>query len=61
MECTDDSFYMITWRGKEFLQMYNEYLERCKKIGEEIGGANKDKLQLENMCFNINMVRSESK
>jgi len=61
VECIEDSFYMITWRGKEFLQMYTDYLERCRRIGEEIGGASKDKLLLENMCFNNNMVRSKSK
>jgi hypothetical protein len=62
VECIDDSFYIVTWRGKEFLQMYTDYLERCRKIGEEIGGASKDKLLLENMCFNNNnIVRSKSK
>lgn len=52
LECVDDSFYLITWRGKEFLQMYDDYLDRCKKIGEEIRGAQNDKLLLENLCFN---------
>lgn len=52
VECDDDSFYLITWKGKEFLQMYTDYLERCRRIGEEIKGAHKDKLLLENICFN---------
>ena len=52
VECGDDSFYLITWRGKEFLQMYEDYLERSRRIGEEIKGARKDRLLLENMCFN---------
>jgi len=52
VECEDDSFYLITGKGKEFLQMYEDYLERCRRIGEEIKGARKDGLLLENMCFN---------
>ena len=52
VECDDDAYYSITSRGKEFLQMYDEYIERCRSIGEEIGGAHKDRLSLENICFN---------
>lgn len=52
VERVDDSFYLITWRGKEFLQTYDDYLERCRRLGEEIRGVRKDRLLLENMCFN---------
>ena len=52
VECDDDSCYLITWKGKEFLQIYRDHLERCKKIGEDIGEARKKRLTLENMCFN---------
>jgi|GEM_PF-846166 len=48
----DDSCYLVTWKGKNFLQNYEEYLERCKRIGEEINDARKEKLALKNMCFN---------
>ena len=60
LECHDVSFYLITWKGKEFLQMYTEYRERCRRIGEEIRGARKDRLLLENVCFS-DIVRSDSK
>ena len=50
--CDDDSCYLITRRGKEFLQLYEDYLERRRRIGEEVQGARKDRLLLENMCFN---------
>jgi hypothetical protein len=55
---------LITWKGKNFLQMYADYFNECKRIGEEIRGARKDRLLLENMCFNesnskqINIERS---
>jgi predicted transcriptional regulator len=52
VQCVDDSFYLITWKGKEFLQSYDDYLGRCKRLGEEIRGVRKDMLLLENMCFN---------
>ena len=52
VECVDDSFYLITWKGKEFLQSYDDYLERCRRLGEEISGVRKDMLLLENICFN---------
>jgi len=52
VKCVDDSFYLITWKGKEFLQSYDDYLERCMTLGEEIRGVRKDRLLLENMCFN---------
>ena len=52
MECHDDSCYLITKRGKDFLQMYDDYVERSRRIGEEINEAHKDRLVLENMCFN---------
>ena len=52
LKTVDDSYYLITWKGKNFLQNYEEHLERCKRIGEEINDACKEKLALKNMCFN---------
>ena len=52
IECDDSSCYMVTSKGKEFLQMYEEYLERQRRLKQEIKGASKDRLLLENMCFN---------
>jgi len=52
VKCDVDSCYFITERGKEFLQMYADYLDRCRRIGEDISGVRKDRLLLENICFN---------
>ena len=52
LECVDNSFYVITWRGKEFLQLYADYVEQCRRIGDEIEGNHKDRLLLEDMCSN---------
>jgi len=52
LECVGDSYYLITNRGKAFLQMYADYIERCRRIGDEVNGARKDRLLLASMCFN---------
>lgn len=63
IECDNGSCYLITRKGKDFLQMYDEYLERHKRISEEISGVHKDRLLLENMCFNneVNLKRMLTK
>ncbi len=56
IECDEEAYYSITSRGKQFLQMYADYLERNRKTVEEITLARKnvkmEKFKLENMCFN---------
>ena len=52
VESFDGSFYLITPRGKEFLQMYTEYLTRVRRLGEEAIETEKSRLQLESMCVN---------
>ena len=52
LETVDDSFYLVTWKGKNFLQKYEDYLERCSRIGEEIKDVHKEKVALKNLCFN---------
>ncbi len=52
LEPVDDLFYLITSKGKYFLQKYEGYLEICNKIGEDIEDARQEKLALKNMCFN---------
>ena len=47
-----DSGYLITERGMEFLQLYEDYLERSTRLKEEVERNMRDRLRLENMCFN---------
>ena len=51
VEPVDDSSYLITRKGKIFLQKYEDYIDRCSKIGKEIRGVRNDRVLLENMCF----------
>jgi predicted transcriptional regulator len=46
-----DSGYLITGVGREFLSLYEEYLERSNVLRQEVERNTKDRLQLENMCF----------
>jgi len=52
--CMDGTSYMVTKKGKEFLQMYEDYCGRCQRIEETIEGVHKERLLLENMCTNNN-------
>jgi predicted transcriptional regulator len=44
--------YVLTARGKQFLWRFSEYCERCKKVNEHLNDLDKEKKDLENMCFN---------
>ena len=48
----DGSFYLVTWKGKDFLQKYEDYLERCSRIDKEITDMQEEKFALKNLCFN---------
>ena len=52
VESFDGAFYLVTPKGKEFLQMYTEYLTRVRRLGEEAAETEKSRLQLESMCVN---------
>ena len=52
LKIVEDSYYLVTWKGKNFLQNYEDHLERCKRIDEEINDIHKEKLALKNLCFN---------
>jgi predicted transcriptional regulator len=52
MEYDGDSGYLITAKGKEFLELYEDYVERSTHLREDVDRNLKDRLRLENMCFN---------
>ena len=52
MEHDGDSGYLITERGKEFLELYEDCLERSTRLRQEVEKNKIDRLALENMCFN---------
>ena len=46
-----DSCYLITRKGLDFLGLYDEYLDRCKQIREEVDRSSEERRLLEGMCF----------
>jgi predicted transcriptional regulator len=45
------SGYLITEVGREFLSLYEEYLEQSNVLRQEVERNNKDRLQLEKYVF----------
>ena len=61
LKIVDDSCYLVTLKGKNFLLKYKEYVERCKRISEEINDIRKEKLVLKNMCLNNELNCKQNK
>jgi len=47
----DGSYYFVTWKGKDFLEKYDDFMARCRKINKEIEDGEKEKKVLENLCL----------
>ena len=45
-----ESGYLTTTTGKEFLQLYEDYLNRSNRLIGEVEKNTKDRQHLENMC-----------
>ena len=45
-----DSGYLTTTSGKEFLALYEDYLDRSTRLMGEVERNTKDRQHLENMC-----------
>jgi len=52
VELTGDSYYLITRKGHEFLQLHNAYIERCNRIRTAVRETEQGRLTLERICFN---------
>lgn len=48
------SFYLITKKGLQFLQLYDEHVERCKQLEEQVDQYNRERTLLNQMCSNHN-------
>ena len=46
----EDSCYLVTKKGLEFLELYDNYAERCRLIKEQVHQSIKERKFLENMC-----------
>ena len=50
LEHDGDSCYLITQKGLDFLKLYDDYVERCRELKEQVDQSVKDRLLLESMC-----------
>ena len=46
----EESGYLVTGTGVEFLHQYNDYMERSTRLKSEVERNTKDREHLENMC-----------
>ena len=52
VERGDDSMYLTTKKGRDFLETYSKYCKLCSKIRQEAEEAAKGRQMLENAFFN---------
>ena len=50
--------YVLTTKGKEFLQLHEEYSKRCKNLEQRMSNANRDKSTLEKMCTKQGKIKN---
>ena len=53
-----EEFYVLTFRGKEFLNRHEEYSKRCKSLEEHLDHVNNEKIVLDKMCSNTSRVKN---
>jgi predicted transcriptional regulator len=49
VRCDDEDCYMLTRRGRSFLDRFGEYSKRCERIEEELNNVNDEKTVLEEL------------
>jgi predicted transcriptional regulator len=54
LEYEGNSFYSVTQKGREFLRVYDDYVEGRRRVVEQINGNVKTRVLLESMCFGSN-------
>jgi len=55
----DGERYVLTVKGKEFLNKHEEYSKRCRSLEEQFNHVNSEKTALERMCSNGGVVGND--
>ena len=50
--CFEEGDYVLTTKGKEFLDLHEGYSQRCKNLEKHLSSINNDKATLESLCSN---------
>jgi predicted transcriptional regulator len=46
----DNSFYLITMKGLQFLKLYDKHVELCRRLEEQMEEYNRERMRLDRMC-----------
>jgi len=55
----NEECYVLTAKGKEFLNKHEEYSKRCRSLEERLNHVNHEKIVLEKMCSNNSRVKNQ--
>ena len=47
-----ENYYSVTEKGLEFLRMYDNYIDQCRLIAEQVDTSDRARVQLESMFSN---------
>ena len=50
----DNSFYLITMKGLQFLKLYDKHVELFRRLEEQVEEYNRERMRLDQMCSNHN-------
>jgi len=51
--------YVLTAKGKEFLDKYKKYSKRCRRLSEQFKNVNNVKSELQKMCSNTGKIANK--
>lgn len=54
----DDDCYVLTGKGKEYLDRHEEYSKRCENLEDYVNQVNSKRTALQKMCFNAPRTNS---
>ncbi len=60
IEPEDDSNYVITLKGAEFLEIFKQYKQRYGRVSKQISLLRKYRSVLERMCSNFNIYKDDN-
>jgi predicted transcriptional regulator len=60
VKAEQDDCYVLTTKGKEFLNRHEEYAKRCQSLEEHLNSVNDEKTALVRMCSHTSKARVSS-
>lgn len=57
--CENGDSYVLTVKGKEFLDKHEKYSKRCKSLEEHLNHVNNERTVLEKMCSTTTVIEKQ--